>query len=85
LLVDKGATRVHAIITHGILSGNAVHRLAQSKIDEIIVSNTVPQHDHMKILGDKLRVFDVAPIFAEAIRRIHHGESVSYLFEPVDI
>jgi ribose-phosphate pyrophosphokinase len=39
----------------------------------------------MKILGDKLRVFDVAPIFAEAIRRIHHGESVSYLFEPVDI
>lgn len=39
----------------------------------------------MKELGSRIRVFEVAPILAEAIRRIHNGESVSYLFEPVDV
>lgn len=85
ILCEKGATKVYAIITHGVLSGDAVQRVLASKIDRLIVSNTVPQTEHKAVLGDKLRVFDVAPIFAEAIRRIHHGESVSYLFEPVDI
>jgi ribose-phosphate pyrophosphokinase len=85
--VEKGgATKVYAIITHGILSGDAPQRLLNSKIDELIVSNTVPQQEHLKVLGpDRLKVFDVAPLIAEAIRRVHNGESISYLFDPVDI
>lgn len=84
--MDKGgATKVYAIITHGMLSGDATKRLMESKIDELIVSNTVPQHEHLKLLGDRLKVFDVAPLIAEAIRRVHNGESISYLFDPVDI
>ncbi|KAJ3297806.1 ribose-phosphate pyrophosphokinase, partial [Blyttiomyces sp. JEL0837] len=50
----------------------------------VIVSNTVPQEEHLKACG-KIKVFDVAPLFAEAIRRIHNGESVSFLFDVQDI
>jgi ribose-phosphate pyrophosphokinase len=84
-LVLNGATKVYAIITHGVMSGEAVARVQDSKIDVLIVSNTVPQKEHQAKLGDRLKIFDVAPIFAEAIRRIHNGESVSFLFDPVDI
>ena len=83
-LVAKGATKVIAIITHGILSGDAVKRIDESKIDELIVSNTVPQSEHTQQCS-KIKVFDVGPIFAEAIRRIHNGESVSFLFKPTDL
>jgi ribose-phosphate pyrophosphokinase len=84
-LVEKGATKVYAIVTHGILSGDAVERIQMSKIDELIVSNTVPQQEHKSQLGNRLKVYDVSGIFSEAIRRIHNGESVSYLFEPVEL
>ncbi|KAI9183791.1 phosphoribosyltransferase-like protein [Polychytrium aggregatum] len=82
LLVEKGATKIYAVITHGIMSGNAISRIQESPIDEVIVSNTVPQATHME-QSSKIREFDVAAIFAEAIRRIHNGESVSFLFEQV--
>ncbi|KAJ3259861.1 ribose-phosphate pyrophosphokinase [Boothiomyces macroporosus] len=77
-LVEKGATSVVAIITHGILSGEALDRIEKSPLKEVIVSNTVPQEEHMKKCS-KIRVMDVTIIFAEAIRRIHNGESVSFL------
>lgn len=83
LLVAKGAKKVIAIITHGILSGDAVTRIQESKIDELIVSNTVSQAEHTGQCS-KIKVFNVAPLFAEAIRRIHNGESVSVLFRPPD-
>ncbi|KAI9101372.1 ribose-phosphate pyrophosphokinase I [Phlyctochytrium arcticum] len=81
LLTQSGATKIYALVTHGILSGNAVERIANSSIDEIVVSNSVPQQGHLDRGAGKLRVFDIAGVFAEAIRRIHNGESVSFLFE----
>jgi ribose-phosphate pyrophosphokinase len=82
VLESNHAKSIIAIITHGIFSGNAIDLINDSPIDRVIVSNTVPQEDHMKRCA-KICTFDVAPLFAEAIRRIHHGESISYLFEHV--
>ncbi|KAI1493885.1 ribose-phosphate pyrophosphokinase-like protein [Biscogniauxia mediterranea] len=79
LLRKEGATAVYALLTHGVLSGDAIQRINASALDKVIVTNSVPQHEHRK-LCPKLEVLDVAPIFAEAIRRIHHGESISVLF-----
>ncbi|KAJ3381571.1 ribose-phosphate pyrophosphokinase [Entophlyctis sp. JEL0112] len=79
ILQQSGATKIYAIITHAMMSGDALDRINESPIDEVIVSNTIPQEEHMKKCS-KIRVFDVAPLFAEAIRRIHNGESISFLF-----
>ncbi|SCU87776.1 LADA_0E06084g1_1 [Lachancea dasiensis] len=82
LLKDQGATKVYALITHGVFSGDALNRVAQSAIDKIIVTNTVPQEKTVKFLGkDRVHVLDVSSIFGESIRRIHNGESISMLFE----
>ncbi|KAI8827728.1 phosphoribosyltransferase-like protein [Chytriomyces cf. hyalinus JEL632] len=80
ILQQNGATKIYAIITHAIMSGDAIDRINDSPIDEIIVSNTIPQDPHMARCN-KIKVFDVADMFAEAIRRIHNGESISFLFD----
>ncbi|KAG2184476.1 hypothetical protein INT43_000385 [Umbelopsis isabellina] len=80
VLHDNGAVKIYAIITHAIMSGDAVERIQKSYLDEVIVSNTVPQDVHVQRCN-KIKVFNVAPLFAEAIRRIHNGESVSMLFD----
>lgn len=80
VLRDNGAVKIYAIITHAIMSGDAVERIQRSYLDEVIVSNTVPQDEHVKRCS-KIKVFNVAPVFGEAIRRIHNGESVSMLFD----
>ncbi|CAG8466499.1 1011_t:CDS:2 [Ambispora gerdemannii] len=84
VLVDNGAQKVYAIITHAIMSGDAIKRIQSSVIDQIIVSNSIPQEDHLQQCL-KIRVFNIAPIFAEAIRRMHNGESVSALFNVTDL
>lgn len=83
LLKDQGAVKVYAIITHGLFSGDAVERINASAIDKIITTNSTPQAEHQALLGSKLEVLDVSRVFAEAIRRIHNGESVSMLFDHV--
>ncbi|KAI1758174.1 phosphoribosyl pyrophosphokinase [Xylaria castorea] len=80
LLRKERATVVYALITHGVFSGDAIQRINFSAIDKIIVTNSVPQVEHRKLCS-KLEVLDVSPVFAEAIRRIHHGESISVLFQ----
>ncbi|KAI1814289.1 phosphoribosyl pyrophosphokinase [Poronia punctata] len=80
LLRKEGATTVYALITHGVFSGDAIQRINLSAIDKIIVTNSVPQDEHRRQCP-KLEVLDISPIFAEAIRRIHHGESISVLFQ----
>ncbi|KAL3960360.1 hypothetical protein ACCO45_005477 [Purpureocillium lilacinum] len=80
LLKREGALKVYALLTHGVFSGDAIPRLNASAIDRIVVTNSVPQEEHCR-LCPKLEVLDVSPIFAEAIRRVHHGESISRLFE----
>jgi ribose-phosphate pyrophosphokinase len=63
--------------THGLFTGSAVESLnALSAVDEVVTTNSVPQHHAL----ERLTVLSVAPLFAEAIRRIHSGESVSTLF-----
>ncbi|KAF7574444.1 Ribose-phosphate pyrophosphokinase [Pyrenophora tritici-repentis] len=80
LLKKEGATQVIALITHGILSGDAIDRINASALDKVIVTNTVPQEEH-KSRCPKLEVLEVGNVFAEAIRRVHHGESISVLFD----
>lgn len=91
LLKKEGATKVYALVTHGVLSGDAVDRIFHSGLDKVIVTNSVPQDDHVRRMEDlahqygkpygKLEVLEVGGIFAEAIRRVHHGESISTLFQ----
>ncbi|KAF9551452.1 ribose-phosphate pyrophosphokinase [Mortierella hygrophila] len=84
VLQQNGAQKIYAIITHAIMSGDAITRIQNSCIDQVIVSNSIPQEEHLAGCS-KMKVFNVAPIFAEAIRRIHNGESVSMLFDVMDL
>jgi ribose-phosphate pyrophosphokinase len=78
-LMKAGAKEVAACATHAVLSGPAVKRIAESAISEVIVTNTIPLTEEAKATG-KFRVVSVARLLAEAIRRIHHSDSVSSLF-----
>lgn len=80
LLKNRGATYIFALLTHGVLSGEAIPRINASAIDKVVVTNSVPQAEH-KALCPKLEVLSISPVFAEAIRRVHHGESISVLFQ----
>ena len=64
LLKKEGATSVIALLTHGILSGEAIERINKSDLDKVVVTNSVPQHEHLKRCP-KLQVLDVGHIFAE--------------------
>ncbi len=77
-LIKAGAKEVVACCVHAVLSGEARKRLNDSPIKEVIVTDTIPQPKGEE--GDKLTVLSVAPLFAEAIRRIHSDDSVSSLF-----
>lgn len=87
LCLLHGASRVWAIVTHGIFSANALDLLQASSIEQIIVSSSLPQAttEILNLKFPKLKIVDVAPLFAEAIRRTHYGESVSLLFDRVPI
>ncbi|KNE67793.1 ribose-phosphate pyrophosphokinase 3 [Allomyces macrogynus ATCC 38327] len=78
-LVDHGASAVYAIVTHGILSGKALQAINDSPLTQVVVTNTIP-HDDKKVKCPKLATIDISATLAEAIRRTHNGESVSYLF-----
>ena len=77
-LERAGAKRVFAGATHGVLVGNATEKLAASPIQSLTVTNTVSVPDEK--LSGNVNVLSVAPLMAEAIRRIHTGESVGALF-----
>ncbi|KAJ3125102.1 hypothetical protein HK098_000604 [Nowakowskiella sp. JEL0407] len=82
-LMDNGAVKVYAVITHAVLSGKATEVINNSHLSRLIVTNTIP-HDDKKIrCNNKLDTIDVSATFAEAIRRTHNGESVSFLFHNV--
>ena len=78
-LKDAGADRIHACFTHPVLSGRAVDHLAQSDIEQIIVTNTIPLRDNASEL-EKIKVLSIAPLLAKAIKSIHEETSVSSLF-----
>jgi ribose-phosphate pyrophosphokinase len=78
-VMSHGAREVVAIVTHGILSGNAIEMLNKSRLSRVVVTNTVPMQGKMEAC-EKLQIVDVSPTLAEAIRRTRNGESVSILF-----
>ncbi len=79
VLKERGAKSVYAYCTHPVFSGPAVERLAASQIDEVVITNTIPMSDAAKACP-KIRQLSVAFLFAESIRRISDGESVTSLF-----
>ncbi|MBW2316213.1 MAG: ribose-phosphate pyrophosphokinase [Deltaproteobacteria bacterium] len=78
-LVDAGANRVFAAITHPVLSGPAIKRLVESPLEKLITTDTIPLRDEAKECG-KIDVVTTATLLGEAIRRINNEESVSSLF-----
>ena len=76
-LKKRGARSVEATCVHPVLSGNAVERIGNSAIGELVVTDSIPVAQKR---FDKLTVLTIAPLFAKAIRRIHVGDSVSDLF-----
>lgn len=78
-LKDLGAKNVYACCTHGVLSGPAFERINNSAIEELVMLNTVPLPEKEGL--DKFKSISVAPIFAEAIKRIYDDEPISKLFE----
>jgi ribose-phosphate pyrophosphokinase len=78
-LLKRGVTAVYACATHALLSGAAVQRIASSPIQELIVTNTIPLPSEKQ--SDKITVLSVAPLLAEAIRRVNEDRSVSQLFD----
>ena len=79
VLKERGAKRVFAYCTHAVFSGPAIERLAKSQIDEVVITNTIPLSEPAKACP-KIRQLSVAFLFAETIRRISDGESVTSLF-----
>jgi len=81
-LLEAGATKIYAILTHGIFSGPALSRINSACFEAVVVTNSIPQDKHMREC-QKIQCIDVSMMFAEAVRRTHNGESVSYLFSNV--
>lgn len=79
-LLKNGAKRVFAVATHPVLSGPAISRLIESPIEKIWVTDTIPLSEQAKASG-KIEVISVAPVLAEAIKRIYGNDSVSSLFD----
>lgn len=79
-LKDRGAKRVFAYATHPVFSGLAAQNIADSKIDEVIITDSIPLTDTIRSCG-KVKQLTLAPMLAEAIRRISNEESISAMFE----
>ncbi|MBI4875984.1 MAG: ribose-phosphate pyrophosphokinase [Acidobacteria bacterium] len=78
-LAEAGAASIRACATHGVLSGEAVRRIEESPLLEVVLSNSIPLRDEARRSG-KIRTLSVANLLASAIRSIHEGGSVSTLF-----
>ncbi len=78
-LIEMGAKEVYACCTHAVLSGPAIERIEKSVIKELVMLNTIDLPEEKTL--DKFKVLSVAPVFAEAIKRIYEDTSVSKIFE----
>jgi ribose-phosphate pyrophosphokinase len=78
-LADMGAREIYGCATHPVLSGDAVRRIQDSAIKELIVTDTIPIPPERRI--DKITVLSIAEVCAQAILRIHHDDSVSTMFD----
>jgi ribose-phosphate pyrophosphokinase len=78
-LVGAGARRVYGVCTHPVLSGPAIKRIEESKIEELVVTNTIPLRAEGAACT-RIKAVSIAPLLSEAIKRIHSETSVSSLF-----
>jgi ribose-phosphate pyrophosphokinase len=79
-LMESGARSVRAVVTHGVLSGGAVARVAASPMEELVVTDSIQATEAVRV-SDNVRQVTIAPLLAEAIRRISEEKSVSSLFD----
>jgi len=79
LVKQRGAGKVYVGATHGVLAGPALERLAEAPIEEVVVTDTIPQPPQAAKI-EKIKVLSIAAMLGEAIKRIHRNESVSSLF-----
>lgn len=80
LMRDEGAEDVYLAFTHGVLAGNAVQRLADLRLKEIITTNTLPIPEEKRTVLPNMTVLSVAPLLGAVIKRAHKGMSVGELF-----
>ena len=78
-LKEKGASKVYAYIVHPVLSGNAIEKISKSKLDQLVVTDTIPLSEEAQACK-KIRIITMAPTLAEAIRRVNNEESISAMF-----
>ena len=78
-LMEAGALGIYAACTHALLSGNAVARFAESSIQELVCTDTIPIPPEKR--NGQVQVISIAPLLGEAIHRIHHGLSVGEMFD----
>ena len=76
LIIEKGAKSVRAICTHGVLSGNAYEKIEKSKLEELIVTDTVPKIKS----NSKIKVLSCADLFADVMQNVHNNKSISSKF-----
>lgn len=81
-LKQRGANKVYAFASHGIFSGPANSRIANSVLEEVCVTNSIPGSPDIKA-NEKIKVLSIANLIASAIKRIHEKKSVSELFQQV--
>ena len=82
LVKERGAGKIYVGATHGVLAGEALERLAEARIDEVVVTDTVPMQDKTKTEGPlNIKVLSVSGMLGEAIKRIHRDQSISSLFD----
>lgn len=82
LVHQFGAREIHLAATHGVLCGNSIANLSEAPIKSLCLTNTIPLPPEKKL--NTIQVVSVAPLLAEAIRRIHHDQSISAMFRGGD-
>lgn len=79
-IIEQGASSVSAYITHGVLSGKALERIEHSALKELVVTDSICPSDNVKKVPN-IRILTIAPLMAEAMKRISNESSVSFLFD----
>jgi ribose-phosphate pyrophosphokinase len=79
-LMEKGAKSVHAYVTHGVLSGDAVARVSSSPIEMMVTTDSILATEAVRV-AQNIRQITIAPLLGEAILRISNSQSVSSLFD----
>ena len=82
LLKERGAEKIYVGATHGVFAPEALGRLAEAPIDEVVVTDTIPVSEQTQKV-DSVKILSVAAMLGEAIKRIHRNESVSNLFNNI--